>query len=420
MKDLIVKIAGTAMVSMLLCMSFSSCNRNEENQGSSVQANLPKPVFYATLEGAGMDTKVYTDGAFHVLWNANDDVSMFVKNTLNEHYRFAGADGATGGYFNVVPGGIGTGNDLDYYFSVYPYYEDASYSFGADALDPSDDFILTKFPKAQSYLANSFGPNSNLMIAKSTTTNLSFKNVGGYLCLKLYGSGYTVRSIVLTGNNGETLSGPVKITLDGSDIPSMTFDTTDPSKLNKEIVLTAATPVALPASAGEAITFWIVVPPMIFTNGFTVRVIDINGGIHVKSTSKSIEISRSAQRLMAAFQITSSVEAPYTVDEMGAYEVPGTGGTDFVYNKDTDQVNLYEAENMVWARFLRIPTLTMLEIGPIPSDVTPSSYFTASVNTYVNGVLTESRENCKLTVQSITGGIINLVSNDGTRYAIRF
>lgn len=410
MNQTFVRLRGTALISLLLCAGLLSCKMSEEREEAEAPAQVTpsRQVFYATTEGA--DTKVYTDANLHVLWNKDDLVTIFQKTTLNEQFKFRGNDGDNSGYFDLVPQGFGTGNSLDFNYSVYPYNGNTAYHFG------SPDYIQTDFPRVQTYRANSFGPNSNLMIAKSATANLSFKNVGGYLCLKLYGEGYSVRSIVLTGNNGETLSGPVKITLDGNNIPSLEFDTTNPEALSKELVLTTPSPVALGASAAEAVTFWMVVPPITFSGGFTVRVIDSQGGTHVQSTSKNIEIERSTQYQMAAFVLTGDVLAPYTASEMGVYPVSGSG---FAFNKETDQVNLYEAEGKVWARFLRIPTLTMYEIGPIPAGVTAGTTFSSSVKTYVDGAVTESLEG-SFTVQSLAGGMLNLVSDEGSRYAIRF
>lgn len=405
----------TVFLSLLLVAGLASCNRTQEAEGPEPAATQPSAeqaqIFHATLEGA--ESKVYTDEALHVLWNADDRVSIFDKYTRNKQFRFKGIDGATGGDFEEVSsGGFGTGSDLDYNYAVYPYNENTGYYF--------DEILWTEFPKNQTYRASSFGPGANLMVAKSPTNDLSFKNVGGYLCLKLYGEGISVRSIVLTGNGEETLSGPVKITFGSENIPAMAFDTTMPDQLEKEIVLTPASPVALPSSEADALVFWMVVPTVTLPGGFTVTVIDDKGGLHTKSTTKSFTFERNQRTSMKAFELKESeVPAPLTIGEMGAHPVAGTG---YIYDKTQDQVNLYEQEGKVWARFLRIPTLRMYEIGPIPADVTAGTTITTNVDVYENGVKVagESSENCKLTVQSIAGGIINLVSDEGTRYAIRF
>lgn len=405
MKKILFQIAGASCL-ILLMVGVASCKMSEEEQ-KSVTKVAASPIFHATIENAAEpETKVYTDAALHVLWNADDRVTIFPKNTRNKQYRFTGIDGASGGDFEEVSSGFGTGTDITSNYAVYPYNENSTYVF--------DDIIRTYFPKTQNYRENSFGPGANLMVSKSETTDLPFKNVGSYLCLKVYGAGFSVRSILLRGNGGETLSGPVKVSFGAGNTPSMVFDTSTPSELNQDIVLKTETPVPLGSTEAEAVTFWIVVPPVNLPGGFTVTIIDSNGGIHEKATTNNITFERNHQTNMKAFQLQDEALAPLSP---GIY--PFTGSS-YVFNKTTDQVSIYEAEGKTWVRFLLIPTLTMYEIGPIPSDVVAGTTVVASVATYVDGVKTENKENCKLTVQSIAAGIMNMVSDEGARYVFRF
>ena len=394
---------------LIFAACLSSCKVKEEAPAAAEQASGTPTVFHATIENSDSSdpTKVYTDEALHVLWNANDNISIFAKKTLNKKYRFKGADGATGGTFEEVASGeFGSYSDIDFNYGIYPYLENTGYLF--------DDIIQVDFPKIQNYQANTFGREANLMVAKSSTTDLNFKNVGGYLCFKLYGNGFSVRSILLKGNNGETLSGPIKISFDTENIPTMVFDDSDPSKLNKEIVLKADTPVALGASEAEAVTFWMVIPPVHFTGGFTITVIDSAGGIHEKTTTKDVAYTRNKRVTMAAFEIKNEALAPL---EQGIYPFIGTG---YVFNKVTDQVNIYESEGNAWVRFLEIPTLTMREMGPIPLSASAGDVLDVTLTTYVNGVVSGTPENSRITVQSVIAGKMNAVSDEGARYVFRF
>lgn len=405
MKKTVFALAGWAfLLFQMVCVS--SCKMSEEEQEVKEVA-AASTVFHATIENAANpETKVFTDAALHVLWNADDRVTIFPKNTRNKQYRFKGMDGASGGDFEEVSSGFGTGTDIASNYAVYPYDENTTYVF--------DDIVRAYFPRTQSYRADSFGPGANLMVSKSGTTDLPFKNVGGYLCLKLYGEGFSVRSVLLKGNGGETLSGPVKVSFDTENIPSMTFDTDTPTELSQEIILNTETPVALGSTEADAVTFWMVVPPVSLTGGFTVTIIDSKGGIHEKSTGKSMTFERNHQTVMKAFQLQDEALAPLSP---GIY--PFTGSA-YTYDKTSDQVNIYEAEGNTWVRFLLIPTLTLYEIGPIPSGVVAGTTIVASVSTYVNGVKTESKDNCKLTVQSLSAGMMNMVSDEGARYVFRF
>ncbi|MBR1569318.1 MAG: hypothetical protein IJ651_01120 [Bacteroidales bacterium] len=408
MKKTIIQIAGGAVLSLVLTVGLSSCKMSEDEQITTGEETVAaSPVFHATIEDAyDTDTKVYVDGALHVLWNADDRVSIFAKTTRNKEHKFKGIDGATGGDFEDVSSGFGTGTDISSNYGVYPHNENTGYVF--------DDMIRTFFPQNQTYRAGSFGRGANLMVAKSDNTDLSFKNVGSYVCFKLYGSGYSVRSIILKGNSDETLSGPVKVSFGAGNVPSMVFDTSTPEQLKKTIVLKADSLVALGATEAEAVTFWMVVPPATLSGGFTITVIDSAGGIHEKKTTKSVTFERNKQITMKAFELQAEALAP------AAQGIHPIEGPEYTFNKATDQVNIYEAEGKTWVRFLLVPTLTMYEIGPIPSGVAAGTTVTTTVSTYVDGVKTESQENCKLTVQSISAGIMNMVSDEGVRYVFRF
>jgi hypothetical protein len=62
----------------------------------------------------------------------------------------------------------------------------------------------------------------------------------------------------------------------------------------------------------------------------------------------------------------------------------------------------------------------MYEIGPIPQDVVAGTTITTNISTYVGGNIMESQDNVELTVQSLSGGMMNLVSDEGVRYVFRF
>ncbi len=89
------------------------------------------------------------------------------------------------------------------------------------------------------------------------------------------------------------------------------------------------------------------------------------------------------------------------------------------YDKTTDQMNLYEAEGKVWARFMRIPSLTMYEIGPIPSSATQGTRFLATTQASTGGSITSTQEQY-FTVQTISGGLMTLISDEDEQWTIRF
>ena len=407
-----IRIAGMLFIPLMFSAGmFSSCKMEEDDLMVSSQRVEAAPVFHATIEGA-QSTKVFTDEQLHVLWNANDSISIFPKITRNKKYRFTGIDGATGGDFEEQSTGFGTGQDIDFNYAVYPYNPETGFVFAVNSDDA--DHISTTFPKVQAWKSKSFGPNANLMVAKSSTTDLSFKNVGAYLKLQIYGEGFSVRSIILQGNSGEPLSGPVNVRFGAEDVPLMAFDESDLSKLNTTIVLKADTPVALGSTASDAVAFWMVVPPGTLSGGFTVTVIDGNGNMHVKKTSSSFTFVRNQLETMKPFSLSA---VPANQSPQGIH--PFTG-TDYAFDKTTDQVNIAEVDGNAWARFLLVPTLKMYELGPIPTTISVGTTFDATLTEYVEGVQNGTPAAGRYTVNSLSGGMMNLVSDEGNRIVVRY
>ena len=398
------------LIASLLFMAglISSCKMEEDELTAINSAGRFSPaVYHATIEGTAA-TKVYADEQLHVLWNAEDEITIFDKTTRNKKFRFLGADGATGGDFEEVSAGYGAGSELGYSYAVYPYDANTGYVY--------DDIISTTFPRVQSYKAGSFGRGANLMVAKSTTTDLTFRNVGGYLCLRLYGVGFSVRSIILQGNADETLSGPVKISFGAQNVPSMVFDPSNTTAWKKEIVLKPDAPVALGATAETAVSFWMVLPPTTFTSGFTVTIIDSMGGVHVKKASKEFDIQRNTLLTMKAFALTAVEPSPV------AQGIHFLSDGDYTFDRTTDQVNIVESGGNAWARFLlmRSSDLVMYELGPVPADAVVGTTFDAALSVFENGALTGTPREGRFIVSSLSGGMMNLVTDEGDRYVFRF
>ena len=249
-------------------------------------------IYYASFEQPSERTKVYANEDLYLRWTADDRVSIFEKNTYNQEFRFTGETGDNAGGFKKVGGdGYYTGNDIPDVVSVYPYQEGTKIT--------EDEVITLTLPAEQHYAENTFGLGANTMVSVSENNFLQYKNVGGYLRLSLYGEGVSVSAITLKGNNGEKLAGKASVTMpmDGTPAVVMADNATD------QISLVCDTPVTLGSTAEEGVDFWFVVPPVIFSKGFTVSVSQANGGVFEKSTSKSITIERSNLSKMSPMEV---------------------------------------------------------------------------------------------------------------------
>ncbi len=282
----------------LAAAMVASCSVKEESFDVPQQDDV---IFYASFEQPNEQTKVYANEDLYLRWTADDRISIFNRNTFNQQYRFTGETGENAGGFDKVAGSeFATGNAISHVVSVYPYQSTTKIS-------ESESITLT-LPAEQHYAENSFGLGANTMVSVTADNFLQYKTVGGYLRLSLYGDGVSVSSITLKGNNGEKLAGKATVTmpLDGTPTVALAEDATD------QITLTCDTPVALGATAEESKDFWLVVPPVTFSKGFTVTVSG-KGGVFEKSTEKTVTIERNKLSKMAPIKVELTPTQPRNV-----------------------------------------------------------------------------------------------------------
>lgn len=395
-----MKKAGSLFTLLILVLA---CQSEQEDPAVSVQPAVPgkekeETIFYGTTESRA-ESKAYVDENRQVLWNADDRVSIFAKQDVNQEYHFTGADGDnTGEFTKVSQEAAGTGNTLPYNYAVYPYSSGTAIS--------AEGVLSVVLPAEQTYKADSFGPGANIMVAVSEDNQLHFKNVGTYVAINLYGSGVVVKKITFRGNNGEKLAGAASIQMI-EGLPALTMASENVS----ETVTLICPDVTVGVDSEHATAFWFVLPPTKFTKGFTVTVEDSAGHLYVKSTAKSVDFSgkRSIVTRMEAFECA--------VLGFGLYPVSGEA---YVYDPATDQMNIYEAEGQGWFRYL-VPELEVWQLGPIPLDVAEGATIenvTLTVSTA--GVQNSSKTYETLTVRSFQNGTMTLASEAGDQFVIRF
>lgn len=274
----------------------ASCSTKEND---FITPSQDDAVFYASFEQPVEEgTRVYANEDLLLRWTTDDRVSIFNKITYNQEYRFIGQTGDYEGGFNKVDNPeFMTGSEIPHVISVYPFQRQTRVS--------ENEVITVSIPAEQSYAQNSFGLGDNTMVSVSTGNLLYYKNIGGYLMLKLYGQGVSVSSITLKGNNGEKLAGDATVTMPLNGVPTvvMASDATD------EKTIFCDSPVALGDTPEESTQFWFVVPPVTFSKGFTITVNDLSGGAFEKSTDKTIAVERNNLSKMSPIEVVHVLEA---------------------------------------------------------------------------------------------------------------
>ena len=277
-------------------LAFVGCNNAFEDEGNARFEQNPLPTLTAGFEDA---TRTYVEQDTYLRWHADDRLTIFYGNTLNQQYKFLGKSGATGGEFEPVKSGnLGTGNSFDHIYAVYPY--DANVS-----LDDIEKSMSLSLPAEQRYSEDSFGRGANTMVAVTENledTFLAFKNACGYLKVKLYSNVATVvKSITISGNNGEKIAGAATVTMAYGETPQLSMATGSVGS----ITLDCGSGVMLSSDAENPTEFWFVVPPTTFTKGITIVATDSYDAVFEKSTSNKVVVSRNEIQPMAAVEVES-------------------------------------------------------------------------------------------------------------------
>lgn len=254
--------------------------------------------FYATFENT--DSRTYVDDQIRMRWTAEDRVTIFRKNTYNREYMFTGKTGANSGGFRQVS------TDDDFWFGYDVKANYAIYPHSADTeLDETELYITYNMPSEQTYVENSFGLGANVMVAVADDAQLMFKNVGSYLRVRLYGESVSVSSITLTSKGGEAIAGKAKIT------PTMGGNPTCEMIGNgQSIRLVCPAPVTISSDADNPTDFWIVVPPVTFSKGFSVVVENSDGDTQVFDVDKSVTFKRNSYNNLSR-EVKFESEIPY-------------------------------------------------------------------------------------------------------------
>ena len=286
----------------LLALVLCSCAETfvGEEIAKPNSENLPDLTAAFAEEDA---TRTYIEDGKYLRWNEDDRLTIFYGNTLNRQYKFNGQTGDNSGTFSLVPSGeLGTGNAFDRIYALYPY--------NADVRITDEGVISLTLPETQSYAENSFGLGANTMVAVTENledTFLAFKNVGGYLKLKLYNAeGATIKSIEVKGNNGEKLAGEATLSINFGEAPTLTMA----EAATDAITLDCGEGVALGTTAETATEFWVVLPATTFAEGLTITATDTEGKAFKKSTTKEVIIERNAIQPMAALEAKTVATKP--------------------------------------------------------------------------------------------------------------
>ena len=349
-------------ISILLAaaLTIAACQKNETPA-------LIADTITAQIEQETAPTKTYMDASNNIRWSEGDQIVGFMKSSLGLKYQILPSSvGKTSAFFEKVSGGndyIGAGNEWDHNIVYYPYSE------AAEAAKSGDNYVLNAvLPSEQNYAAGSFGKGAMAMVAVSEDNDIIFRNVLGGMKLQLKGT-QKVKSIRLQGKNNEKLSGAAVVTAYTDESkPAITMS----SSASTTVTLNCGTGIQLNES--KATDFIIALPPVLFSNGFTVTVTDMESNTYTVETDKANTVLRSSLLVMPAFKLGEAPDQsePDNAVDMILFDfdnltvVPGLSYTltvDFEPYNATDKTLVWNSSNPAVASVAADGTVTALSDG---------------------------------------------------------
>lgn len=293
---------------LVLILLNIGCSKNETPSSSEAQSDpavAGSPTFIADIDN--LSTRTLLNENVEIFWAEGDEISVFHPKGFNRRYRFDGKTGESQGTFSsIVTDQQNKNCGISANYAVYPYNKDVTIT--------DEGLISLSLPSVQQYSPSSFGQDANTMVAVTKSKEdeyLSFKNICGYLKIRLYGD-INVKYLQLKGNDLESIAGRAAVSVVYGSAPELTLSNDN----ELSITIDCGNGVHLGQTEDEATEFWFVVPPTDFKAGFTITLIGTDGAECYLKTSKPLSIERNAvltmTSAMAEFSIPPKNEIWYT------------------------------------------------------------------------------------------------------------
>lgn len=289
------------LLSMFALLAFVACAESGVEEQLSVGCDAPDEIIVGF---EGDDTRIQLNEAQKTVWTKGDFVSVFYRSNANEKWQFQGETGDRIGSIKRVVKSEAT-KELSKVVVVYPYNE-------GYYINPESCNVEVSMPAVQHYMEGSYGLDGNIMISSNEFNQVSLKSIYGWLKLQLTGGGDVVKSIRVRGNDGEQMAGLLYINSSSAVITlasemgssddgeaggvggGLVFDDT----ILETVTLDCGDGVVL---TDEVVSFYIALPPQVFTKGVTVEIEDANGHVMEKTTDNEIVIERNHIQPMSSF-----------------------------------------------------------------------------------------------------------------------
>ena len=261
-----------------LSVGLAGCTHFEE-VSSTVNPAGTTHVISAVTDDSELSRTSFerAEGGYKHSWEADDAISVFPGTNSNACFTLIeGAESNSGKFSGSV--NLGEGE----FFAVYPYSKD---------IVLSDEALTVEYPAVQSWRADkaSYDKNSYLMVANGTKESLNFKNATAVVRLSLTGSA-TITKIELKSIGHEAIAGTAEVSFENGEPVVSLSGADDTITLNAAVTLT-----------DEAKHFFVSIPPVALSKGFSVTIYDNAGYAMTKNHTFNRTINRNTVVEMPTF-----------------------------------------------------------------------------------------------------------------------
>ena len=265
------KILPLLIAAVLVSPAIVSCSFDDPADEPTPETGT-ELLFQAGFE-ENDETKTSTDEAgAKVFWSPHEDINIFYG--ASEGSKFTSVNDETAsvaGFSGTLTAFIGANDETLalHFWGVYPYQEDS---------ECDGESVTVTLPSEQVATKGTFADNTLITVAYSQGLALSFKHVCSGYRFKVVNPNVT--SMTFRGNNGETVAGKVKVSIDASGGP--VWEPIEGEGVT-EVTLTAPEGTVFDTDA----FYYLIVLPQVFENGFTMtfRTNDLQKGEYPREES---------------------------------------------------------------------------------------------------------------------------------------
>lgn len=260
---------------------LNACSELENQDGPEVPM-----AFTAIAIEEETNTVVQPDSKF--MWAPGDEICVFSGSSKGARFSTQIEEPAVQAEFKGnLYGYVKEDGDFDQFWAIYPYISGVS-------CDGSG--VVACLPHEQSALAGAIASNTNIKLAQSANSTLSFYNVCTGLWFAVDREG--IESVTLQGNNNEDVAGQFQVSMGGDGKP------TQPIVISGQKSITLCPPQGKTFQVGQKYCF--VILPQTFSEGIT-----LTFKTATESVSRSSSGSHTFKRAAFEYSIVTDQEVVF-------------------------------------------------------------------------------------------------------------